>query len=1251
MLLHIKNYEIEDKIYSKLVASIKYFLVFVVSYVLILTIVDVTNIKYVSAIDLGLFSLFLALLITSSVLLLEKNHSFLQMYLPKIVKIDNILPLRIIPVIGSIVFFLAYLVVNSTTYYYYIAFEEWYTISPFRLLVSIVILLELLYIPAYILHRTVLHRFKLSIQERLVFYPVISALPLTLMGVFSASLRFEVFYKELFLLFLNVAIIMLLLHDCRINRDSYSLSKHVGININKAEIFGILAAVAFNFFIFYSAIGGENAFLRGDMWGGANQIAVLSKYGVGGYLNSPVMTYPILYGLFWSALLGFLPIPFINGLIMIAFFNHAFSILALYTLAKILFKDTKSALITIILWTAFSGFSWLYAVLNHPLQMLAGNDLLNYIIKIHIHFGVFSGAIVSPIYADDHALTRLWSLGLVFASTAALLKGYLNKSPIEGLLVFSAGLFQITSGHVTEIPLLAIILFTLLLIEKKHSTSFTIKAFFMMIAVPIVSIIILIFLKTLQEIYIVVFFLPMLAILLATVLNKNSTYLKELFSKRFLDKMLKNIKIVLIILFLFLYGLMWVAFWTKYPYVFINWPIFTVWYAPAIEWGFLGLMAALTLVWLGFKEKWEFGLKFVVFILAFQVLLIFALNYLNYNFYYIQTPFPFQPILFLPNLALVSSQGFTLVKLSCPKKSFSRKIKLYIFIIIIILLFSFGSLDHILSASFWKTNNGWWFARPLNPTYSDYQLINFLYLLPATSSYEFVATFYDWNNPETYVIYPSGLTALSSPLIDIIANTNDSREIYLLSHVFPIKYILVSNAYPPPTNSYLSNAIKTINPIFANAKYKMYSLSQLNLSKTESLPISDKFLTAENIIFKGDISWIHYNGTMFLHKVSGAIYPINDGRVIILVEPSNGFTGNTLGDKGLEGCIFYITMNEGEGYKIYDKSGYGNNGTIYGAIWTDGRIGKALYFDGVDNYVHVPDSPSLRTTSDWTRTIWVYSNTPLSGDGKIHDIWSQRTDSNKFLLRIIGDGKWILHYRDTTGGYPAIYLQKFSQEWVCVQVVKNGTNIKVYQNGVVTAEANNAGDWPDDDHSIYFGSYRTGTTFFFNGILDEVRIYNRALSADEVFNDFAEGFIKFESLTPIVTIVGTLTLNKMRSTWGYFDEIKCFADNLTISGGASFRIFNSFETRIYIELFSYCGGYNSFPIPQFLSQPYAKQQIERYMRANYVSPLQILTTPMGTLWTITIIAILLIGLIPLMRGCSHNSSRLFFRCLKTRGVT
>ena len=79
----------------------------------------------------------------------------------------------------------------------------------------------------------------------------------------------------------------------------------------------------------------------------------------------------------------------------------------------------------------------------------------------------------------------------------------------------------------------------------------------------------------------------------------------------------------------------------------------------------------------------------------------------------------------------------------------------------------------------------------------------------------------------------------------------------------------------------------------------------------------------------------------------------------------------------IDGLVACWHMDEGEGSVIYDTSGNGNDGTIYGATWTDGKFGKALSFDGENDYVKIPDSASLDITDEITIEVRVKTDTPV----------------------------------------------------------------------------------------------------------------------------------------------------------------------------------------------------------------------------------------------------------------------------------
>ncbi|HZG83826.1 LamG domain-containing protein [Paenibacillus sp.] len=153
----------------------------------------------------------------------------------------------------------------------------------------------------------------------------------------------------------------------------------------------------------------------------------------------------------------------------------------------------------------------------------------------------------------------------------------------------------------------------------------------------------------------------------------------------------------------------------------------------------------------------------------------------------------------------------------------------------------------------------------------------------------------------------------------------------------------------------------------------------------------------------------------------------------------------------------------------------------------------ALSFDGVDDYVTVPDSPVLRNfTNQITIEMWVKPNL-ISGNQSF-----LRKD-NAFILQMDASGRFRPHVFKN-GGYvvaesPVGTISQGTLQHIAL--VYDGSNLRGFLNGAVVCNAVTSGDLSVPVGSIFIGS-RNGTGEFFKGVVDDVRIWNVARTASEI---------------------------------------------------------------------------------------------------------------------------------------------------------
>jgi hypothetical protein len=255
--------------------------------------------------------------------------------------------------------------------------------------------------------------------------------------------------------------------------------------------------------------------------------------------------------------------------------------------------------------------------------------------------------------------------------------------------------------------------------------------------------------------------------------------------------------------------------------------------------------------------------------------------------------------------------------------------------------------------------------------------------------------------------------------------------------------------------------------------------------------------------------WGEYNSEHeYYYALVGTGYPVgfliwdsaywdNSGSLTVKIYPDSDPVG-------------YWKFDEGSGNTAKDSSSNGNDGAIYSPNWVDGKVGKALHFNGVDGWVDIPHNPTLSGFSQMTMEAWIEMD---SFQDRVKGIVCKASGT----AMPTPDSEYALVLFNTTPAFEVCngnYLVRAfgSQKtpntgtWYHIAGTWSGTTYAFYVNGVLCDSGTNSPSAPYSyPIDLQIGRIGTYSWTYFSGIIDEVKIYNYARTADQILADYTSG--------------------------------------------------------------------------------------------------------------------------------------------------
>ena len=258
-----------------------------------------------------------------------------------------------------------------------------------------------------------------------------------------------------------------------------------------------------------------------------------------------------------------------------------------------------------------------------------------------------------------------------------------------------------------------------------------------------------------------------------------------------------------------------------------------------------------------------------------------------------------------------------------------------------------------------------------------------------------------------------------------------------------------------------------------------------------------------------------------------------------------------LEERTLLSLVASYSFDQGAGSVLADLSGNGNNGTITNATWTTaGKYGDALSFSGATgSWVTINDAASLRLTTGMTLEAWVNPSSLSSPGGN----WAAAIA--KEHVNSYNDISYALYAGAGTGTPPAGHILVGSNDygagggsqlalnaWAFLSATYDGSTLRTYVNGAQVGSQSVGGSISTTTDPLKIGGDWSGEMF--TGLIDNVRIYNNALTAAQIQADMTRP-LSTDTTPPTVVITSPA---KDATVAGTVTATTNTSDNVAVSG-------------------------------------------------------------------------------------------------------